>query len=150
MNLFKRFNVVFFVFILTVTACQKEDEVSAMTEMMSAQIDGKAFKASTFVVARAGLTTSINGTLGPVSNPESIGLSIQNAKIGTFPFEEGGEDFAVYNSDRGEYISTSGTLQITAMTGEWIEGSFSFVAHSINNSAANIVISEGKFKMKFD
>lgn len=134
----------------TFFSCQKEEEVPTIQEYMNAQVNGKLFKASSFVVARAGVTTSMNGIFGPVSNAESIGLSIRNAKIGTFSFEEGGKDFAVYNSAVGEYISTSGTLQITSITGEWIEGNFSFVAHSINNTAGHIVISQGKFKMKFD
>jgi hypothetical protein len=49
---------------------QKEEEVvPAISEYMNAQVDGKTFKATSFVVARAGVTTSINGTFGPVSNP---------------------------------------------------------------------------------
>jgi hypothetical protein len=117
---------------------------------MNAQVNGKVFKASTFVVARAGATTSINGTFDPVSNAESIGLSIQDAKVGTFTFTEGGNDFAVYKSVEDEYITHSGTVQITTMSGEWIEGNFTFEAHSINNPASHVVISDGKFKMRFD
>jgi hypothetical protein len=131
-------------------SCKKEDQVPVATEIMTATIGGKAFSASNFVVARAALTTSINGTIGPASNPESIGLSIQDAKLGTFILKQDGEDFAVYNSATGEYISMSGTLQITALSEEWIEGNFNFVAHSITNPAGHITISDGKFKMRFD
>lgn len=150
MKFINYFNVLLFVCLFVFVCCRKEEEAPANSEYMSAQVNGKAFKASTFVVAKAGATTSINGTFGSVSNPESIGLSIQNAKVGTFKFTEGAEDFAVYKSTSDEYITISGTLQITAMSQEWIEGNFSFVAHSINNSAQHLVVSDGKFKMKYD
>jgi hypothetical protein len=150
MSLLNRLSVLFFVSLFAITSCQKEQEPPAITEFMSAQVEGKAFNAGTFVVARAGVTTSINGTFGPVSNPESIGLSVQHAKIGTFTFKENGEDFAVYNSPTGEYLSMSGTLQITAITGEWIEGNFNFIAHSIADPSKHMAISNGEFKMKID
>jgi hypothetical protein len=131
-------------------SCQKEEDVVAISEFMNAQVDGKSFKATSFVVARAGVTTSINGTIGPASTPESIGLSIQNAKLGTFVFGENTQDFAWYKSTMGEYRAMSGTLQITALSREWIEGNFSFTAHSVNDPAKHATISNGEFKLKLD
>jgi hypothetical protein len=43
-------------------------------------------------------------------------------------------------------ITQSGTVQVTAMSGEWIEGSFTFVAHSINNPTGHVVISAESLK----
>ena len=136
--------------LFTFISCKKEDASAVTTEMMRAIVSGKAFSASHFVLARAASTTSINGTIGPAFNPESIGLSIKEAKVGTFTFKENTEDFAVYNSAAGEYISKSGTLQITALSAEWIEGSFNFIGHSLHDPARQVTVAEGKFKIRFD
>jgi hypothetical protein len=131
-------------------SCRKEEEAPVTNEYMQATINGLEFSAADFVVARASVTTSINGTLGPYSNAESIGISIENAKVGSFSLSENTDYFAVYKSTTDEFMSASGTLQITSMTAEWIEGSFSFKAHSMNDPAAHIIVSEGKFKMRLD
>jgi hypothetical protein len=147
----KHFILYIIFLLLSLTACKKEKEQAPQVkEMMTALVNGKSFSADNFLVARAAGTTSINGTLGPTSNAESIGLSIGGAKVGTFTFEEGGENFAVYKSTTGEYISMSGTLEIISNTEDWIEGNFNFVAHSLNSPAQHIEVTNGKFKMKFD
>jgi hypothetical protein len=106
--------------------------------------NGQAFGAVNFVVARATSTTSINGTLGPASNAESIGISIMNAKVGSFSLSENTDYLAVYKSTTDEYMSASGTVQIISMTAEWIEGKFSFEAHSTDDPAAQVTVGDGE------
>jgi hypothetical protein len=138
-------------FSLISLVCCKKDEPSPLTnEYMQATINGKEFLATHFVVAKAAATTSINGTLGPASNATSIGISIREAKVGSFPLSEDTDYFAVYKSPTDEYLSLSGTLQITSLTAEWIEGNFSFEAHSINDFSERITISDGKLRIKID
>jgi hypothetical protein len=150
MKIYHHLNILLIVILCTITSCKKEEEAPSINEYMTATIDGKTYRASTFVVAKAGVTTSINGTVGPVSNPESIGLSVKNVIIGTFTLDEDSESFAVYNSSTDEYISSTGTLQIISLSPGRIEGSFDFIARSINDPSQIIRVSNGKFIVKLN
>jgi hypothetical protein len=150
MNIIKKLTLFLLIGLLSLFSCQKEEETPITNEYMQATINGQKFSAANFVVARATSTTSINGTLGPASNAESIGISIRNAKVGSFPLSENTDYFAVYKSTTDEYMSASGTVQITSITVDWIEGNFSFEAHSTDDSAAQVTVGEGKFRMRLD
>lgn len=133
-----------------ILSCQKDEELKITSqEIMRANIDGKTFAAINFVMATTAQTTSINGTAGNVSKPESISIVINNLQVGTFELSET-THYAAYNSASDEFLSSSGQVIITSIKDKWIEGRFKFTAQSVNNPSLQVQISDGLFKLKLE
>ena len=79
------------------------------------------------------------------SSGETIQFTINHAATGTFPFEEG-VNFGAYIKGTSVYMTSGGSLVITRLDSEFVEGSFTFEAILVGQSETKS-ITNGKYKV---
>ena len=111
---------------------------------MTATIDGKPWKTNYMYPPEA------SGRIIGHYNNEFIGLPYMKTdmvvgKKETFS-EDNATDLFLENDDNGFYGGRQGGMVITKVNGDWVEGTFHFVANTINNKTVNVT--NGFFRIK--
>jgi hypothetical protein len=110
---------------------------------MTATIDGKPWK------AQAMYPIAMNSTIHACYAESTIDLPDPgNAKVGDKgDFSHGHGPIFVPPGPYDQYIVHTGQMEITKVSGDWLEGMFSFTAVSHDNPSKKIEVTNGFFRV---
>jgi hypothetical protein len=116
---------------------------------MTAKVNGRSWSATSIMPPAAA-----GRMIGYVGNENYIGLPAfekRSAKVGkrmALGEEQGGYSVDMWTSgDLTSYKNYKGSIQITNINGDWVEGTFSFTASS-QAPAKTLVVSDGFFRVQ--
>ncbi len=143
-----------FSILIGASSCSKDgDSISSM----KADIDGNVWTASVLSVVGAKYSNYITIVGFDLTGGEQIFISIKGTTVGTYEFnalEATANTYGIYlknkdattgEDDSNKYLTTSGTVEITAISDNFISGTFSFNAKNSLTDPAFITITNGVF-----
>lgn len=144
-NSFKAFPVLI-VFVFMLFSCTKSNNVDDNPNcQMTAKVDNTDFCGSgNFVHDSSTGVLTIQATNS--NTAEIIQFTINAAAVGSFSLNTEGSNFGAYIINTSTYFTKSGTLVITKLNNDFVEGTFSFIGELLGVSETKN-IANGQFKI---
>ena len=119
---------------LTIVGGCKKGNVAGSRPGMTASISGAPYNASFCLATQNGAQLTINGLSGATTTPVApyVTLVIKHwaGATGIYAIDSTGYNYAAYIGGVGLYsLSSSGSIIVTSVTTDQIEGSFSFTCY---------------------
>ena len=160
--------VAFMAFAVSLTSsCSNDDDNNSSGggsgSYLEAKVDGTQFKAevqghSTVGASRIGSGTSqIISVIGAVMDGSNISINLQGiTAAGTYELNQDSDSVIAFTTSGGSAAygtgicdGATGTLKITTLNDEKIEGTFSFTGKDGENCSSSKAVTDGKFRGLF-
>ena len=118
----------------TILGCTKKGNVAGSRPGMTANIGTAPYIATFCLATQSGAQLTINGLSGTTTTPVApyVTLVIKHwaGATGKYAIDSTGNNYAAYIGGVGAYsLSSGGSIIVTSVTTEQIEGSFSFTCY---------------------